>query len=532
MRRDIPPGLASSPGYVALAEMGFDPALFVDPWWRLCNLYTIVNDDSKEIPFRPNAVQQAFYRNLWHRMIILKSRQHGYTTFIDLLALDQCLFVPNFDASIIADTLENVGKIFDRKISRVYHALHPALREAVPLVSESKTGLKLSNGSYVDVALTTRGGTKQLLHVSEMGKIAAQDPAKAREIVTGGFESVPQSGFLFVESTAKGLGGEFHDLVKAAQRVRDSGRKLLPLDFRLVFVPWWRKAENVVEQHQGVPITSKQREYFASVEAKTGVQLSPAQCAWYALKEETLGDDMFSEHPSTEEEPFFVSDEGKYYAKQITLLRRRGQIGRFPWVEAVPVNTFWDIAHGGQDYVAIWFHQRIQGMDRFIYYYEISGEAWAHYKRVMDDTGFIFGRHYLPHDAARAVPGIDENDVIEQQINRAGIRPTFIVPRIESILVGIQLVRDVLPNCCFDAEDCALGIERLAGYSKEWNETLARWRETPRKDANAHGADGFRQFAQSQQDLKSLGFTQVKPVRERQNALSGSTRKRRSWRAA
>ena len=91
--------------------------------WRIRNLYTLVTDEGVEMPFVPNEEQLAFADNIWYRNLILKARQLGFTTLIDVIALDQCLFNDNFTAVIIADSRENAEKIFRNQVKRVYERL-------------------------------------------------------------------------------------------------------------------------------------------------------------------------------------------------------------------------------------------------------------------------------------------------------------------------------------------------------------------------------------------------------------------------
>ena len=76
-----------------------------DPWWRLCNLYWIVDKDGRPIRFEPNTEQANFFKSLHTRNAILKARQKGFSTLMQIIALDQCLFNDNFTANTIADTL-------------------------------------------------------------------------------------------------------------------------------------------------------------------------------------------------------------------------------------------------------------------------------------------------------------------------------------------------------------------------------------------------------------------------------------------
>ena len=70
-----------------------------DPIWRINNLYMIVDRDGNEIPFTPNPPQQKVLEDLfvrgYRRQIILKARQIGFSTLIEIILLDQILFLPS-----------------------------------------------------------------------------------------------------------------------------------------------------------------------------------------------------------------------------------------------------------------------------------------------------------------------------------------------------------------------------------------------------------------------------------------------------
>ncbi len=523
---------ADNPGLEALGRMGLDPAAFVNPRWRLNNLYTIITDEGVVLPFRENDVQRELFDRWWYLNLCLKSRQHGFTTAIDLLALDHCVFIPNYTAAIIADTKENVEKIFRRKIREPWEKLPAAIRQAVPVTKQTESEIVWANGSSISVGLSLRGGTAQFLHVSELGKISRRFPEKANEIKTGAFEAIAPGQTIVVESTAEGNGGLFHDLVVQAQRLVDSGRRLTPLDFRLHFFPWFRKPANTLseEDAEQVPISARLQAYFHRVEERMRVQLSRGQRAWYAIKEERMGEDLMrQEHPSTPEEPFEVSAEGMIFGAQMALLRRRNQITKVRLVPGFAVNTFWD--WGLNDTTFLWFHQRVNGFDRFILDYENNGEAMAHYAQFMRDTEFaLWGKHYVPHDFAHRRPGLTAIQTLETMANEAGIWPTVVVPRVDDKRVSIQQARQVLPNCFFDAEECARGIACLDNYSKQWNELQSVWRDEPRHDEYSNGADAFQTFAMVFDDLAREG------QRQQANSAVGAGRRRKAkrnvgWRA-
>ena len=180
------------------------------PLWRINNIYTIVNDKGELIPFRLNDEQRRLYENLWYWNIILKARQMGFTTAIDIFALDQCLFTPSFRAGIIAQTEPDVLKLFKNKIKKPYDLLPQGLRDKIGLKSNNATSMEFGNGSSIQVGMSMRSDTLQFLHVSEFGKICAKAPERAREIVTGAFETLAVGNIGFIESTAEGESGYFY----------------------------------------------------------------------------------------------------------------------------------------------------------------------------------------------------------------------------------------------------------------------------------------------------------------------------------
>ena len=175
----------------------------LDPMWRIQNLYSIVTDEGKEIPFRPNAEQMEFVGSLWTRNLILKARQLGFTTLAGILGLDQCLFNTNFSAGVIAHNLEDAEKIFWNKILTPYKRLPEAIRQMVPLEKATASSLRFANGSHISVGTSMRSGTLQMLHVSEFGKICAKYPHKAREIVLADYEDFGHDAWDFARHYMK-----------------------------------------------------------------------------------------------------------------------------------------------------------------------------------------------------------------------------------------------------------------------------------------------------------------------------------------
>ena len=186
--------------------------LFGNQKWRINNLYKIKDKEGRVVQFVMNDQQEDLYDNHWYMNIVLKARQLGFTTFIDLYILDTCIFNKNIDAGIIAHHLDDAKTIFDDKIKFPYDNLPEHVRQTVTATTDRANEIGFSNGSKIRVGTSFRSGTLQILHVSEYGKIAAKRPDNAKEIKTGAFEAVAAGQKIFVESTAEGREGEFYDL--------------------------------------------------------------------------------------------------------------------------------------------------------------------------------------------------------------------------------------------------------------------------------------------------------------------------------
>lgn len=478
-----------------------------DPMWRVCSgfLYKIMvkSHDSEEgsvVPFLPNKAQRRFLSRLHHRNVILKARQLGFTTLAAILWLDHALFNADQRCGIIAQDREAAEAIFRDKVKLAYDRLPDELKAAMPLGRDSASELLFAhNNSSIRVATSMRSGTIHRLHVSEFGKICAKFPDKANEVVTGSLPAVPLDGITIIESTAEGQEGEFYKMTQRAQAQQEQGKDLTARDYRFHFFPWYQEDSYQINDGE-VIVTDKDNEYFDQIEVEADTKLSPGQRRWYvATRDADFSGDpekMWQEYPSTPKEAFQVSTEGNYYGKDMTQVRKRGGICRVPVLDA-PVNTFWDI--GNSDGCAVWFHQELAGEDRFIGYYEGHGETLLHYVKVLTDTGYLFNKHFLPHDAAHKRLS-DTNKSTEQMLQALGLRNTVIVPIITDLNTGIQMTRKHLKGAYFDEVLTKDGVNRIDNYKKRYSTKDNRYIDEPNKaNGCSEGADALRQWAQAKE---------------------------------
>jgi hypothetical protein len=166
--------------------------------WRLANLYHIIDKDGRRAPFRPNWAQEALLDELHYQNVILKARQLGFTTFIQLYMLDACLFNSNIRAGTIAHKLDDAKTIFRDKVKYPYDNLPEQLKAARPIIKDSADELLFDNNSSIRVGTSMRSGTLQFLHIGEYGKLCAQFPDKAREVRTGALNTVQAGQVVFL----------------------------------------------------------------------------------------------------------------------------------------------------------------------------------------------------------------------------------------------------------------------------------------------------------------------------------------------
>lgn len=468
---------------------------FADPMWRLANLYRIVNDSGIEVHFEPNFMQWKFLDDMWYLNVIVKGRQHGMTSLLCTVMLDACVFNPNINAGIIAHTLDDVKKIFRRKIKFPYEHLPEGIRGNIAPTNDTQNELILSNGSEIGVDTSMRSGTLNYLLISEFGKIAQLYPERAIEIKTGSFNTVHPGNFMFVESTGHGKGGEFYDLVKQARDMRSSGRPLSKLDFKYHFYPWWMNPLYKLDkaESENVVFTRQITDYFAKVEKQMRITLSLGQRAWYVTKLRWNGDEMKREHPSTPDEPFEAVLKGAYFGSQMQEAREQGRITRVPFEKGLPVDTWWDL--GMRDKMAIWFAQTIGREFRFIDYHEITDHTleW-HLKEVCNkrriEKGYQYRTHIGPHDlTVRESTRETVHKTRWHFANSMGYH-FLICPQADQD-DQIDAARNLLPICWFDEEHCSEGIIHLEQFRKVWNVNLGTYMNNWLHDEHSHGSSAF-----------------------------------------
>lgn len=484
-----------------------------DREWRIDNLYRIKNKDGLDIPFKRNFAQRHYSQRQWFRDVITKSRKLGFSTLIDIEILDECLFTENIKADIIDYTVDDAEAKLDI-VRFAYERLPKSIRQGVPMVKSNNSEIVFGNGSSVSAGTGSRGATPQILHISEIGRIAQMKPQVAKEIRTGSITAVPQTGKVYAESTAHGTSGEFYDMVKRAENLKLQGSRLSPVDFKLHFYGWFLDPDNRI-QSSLVTLTPELREYFAALLRDHAIAVDADQQAWYSKEYERLGpDDIKSEHPSSINELFFASLEGAYYKEALSRARRAGRIGHeVPWDSSRPVNTFWDI--GVDDENVVGFHQSDGVRHRVIDCVRWTGEGISGGVRMLrekhEQREFLYGKHYGPHDLenhdwSQYTAKSRKEVAAEHGIN------FIVVPRVLDKADSIDAGRRLIDNTWFCAKYAGSLVDNLDNYTKKWDRLNSRFLGEPAKNGHDHGADAWQQISMA---LQSTDIRSARPRRER-----------------
>ena len=207
----------------------------------------------------------------WVRIILLKGRQQGGSTYTNVRYYHRARSVPGTSVFILSHEGKTTDKLF-KMVERIHENVHPAVRPEVGAANRYQLSFpKLGSDYAVGTAGNDnvgRGGTAQLFHGSE---VAYWENAQA--IQDGALESIAlmPGTEVILESTANGPVGLFHD--KAMQAMKDDAaeKRGEPRkgDYELVFIPWfWQDEYERVVDEDFVPTEEEElfiKTYFSEV---------------------------------------------------------------------------------------------------------------------------------------------------------------------------------------------------------------------------------------------------------------------------
>ncbi len=189
---------------------------------------------------------------------------------------------------------------------------------------------------------------------------------------------------------------------------------------------------------------------------------------------------------------FKTQMQGSVYGDLIIKAREDGRVGDYPVNDAQWVDTFWDL--GGDDYTAIWFRQIQDGKIVWVDYYQERCKPIHHYVEILQERGYKYRSHFLPHDAAmRPMPlRIATADILAESLREAGLAfDVSICPKLGRI-DGINGVRSRFSRYHFNEPLTANALIMLEMYHRKFDAKKQIFAKDPVHDKNSHCADAIR----------------------------------------
>lgn len=460
--------------------------------WRLNNLYGIRDKFGTPMKFNMNRAQHLVYAQaLKHpRMIILKSRQQGISTFWLVSFFDDAITIDNLNVGLMAQDKDAASDLLER-VDWAWDDMNPAVVAFFNIertVNNSKE-TAFTNGSKIYVRTSFRSGTLQRLHISELGKIANKYPEKAKETNTGSLQTIKAGNPVIIESTAEGRDNMFaHKWKEAETHIGPRS----PLHFKDVFLSWVDDPDCDID----IPVIEREDDtkYFKMVQRDLGIRLTQNQKWWASAKRAELREDFDREYPYNSESAFNQARDGTYYGGLIKELKDDGRIIENCFDPTLKVVVSFDLGMSDAFVMLFWQHSlTLQGKleVRLVDAYINSGEGLAHYVAVLRDKNYRYDRFVLPHDAKKRELGSAKS--ISGQLKGLGLTKQKILPR-DDILPGIQAVRAMMPFLWID-KSCEYVVRAFENYTKEWDDGRGVWKDKPRHDEWSDPMDAVRYYA-------------------------------------
>ena len=466
---------------------GFTEEQLADPVFRLTcgKIYQIRNQDGEPEWFQPKPEQKRIIRLIYLTgvkvLIIPKARQLGMSTLIALIVLDTILWSTSVQTTLIDYNGDNARKKMVEKVIYAYDRLPPAIAALTSVRAKNTQTGEFAVGPNVDFCSEEdakmrstaffgdqpRGGTNQILWLSEWAEIAARFPQRSTDIKTGALSSAKR-GLIIIETTWHGgKRGDVWPFVKAALETPPEHRtNRTPA---IQFFAWWTDPGN---RQEGSPeaVRPETLAYFTEVKRMwpqelDGIEFSHEQMLWYQEESIKLGVYMRGQNPTVLEECFESIIRGAIWAEAIAKCRQEGRITNVPHDPTLEVDTFWDL--GAPANTAIKF---VQHRGPFHHLIASQQGGWTFVPdlvRGLKLRGYKYHIHFLPHDGAQTDRG---GATFEQQFRdelaKQGVSGQIVViPRAGSVWPGINQMTAMFNRLLIDIS-CKEFIDAAQNYRR------------------------------------------------------------------
>jgi len=301
------------------------------------------------------------------RALVLKGRQQGISTYIGGRFYWRTTHGRGIRCFILTheqDATDNLFAMVDR-----YHEHCPSLVKPTTGAANAKelSFSVLESGYAVGTAGTKAVGRSQTIQLFHGSEVAFWPNAPTH--FAGVVQAIPDlpGTEVILESTANGVGGEYHERWQQAERGEG--------DYIAVFIPWYWQEEYRRDVPEGFELTEEEQEYCDAY------RLTLEQMAWRRNKIIDLKDPLLfkQEYPATAAEAFQMSGHDSYIPADLVVRARKNK------VEGIgPLVIGYDPAWKGSDRHAMAFRRgrKVAKIETRNKLDTMRGAGWA--KQVID----------------------------------------------------------------------------------------------------------------------------------------------------
>ena len=281
------------------------------------------------------------------RVVILKARRQGLSTWVGGRAYWNTS--NKFNRYAVTVTHEPEATDFIFKMTKRFHNLAPPMFKPKALQNNAKLlefntpdGKGLDSAVRVGTAGKKDYGSGMQINYLHLSEVAKWDKTIATDLLTSLLQPIPKDPDteVYLESTAKGVGGEFHTRFKGARfryiakiskdfkvtysyKVNDSAD--VSNQYSMVFIPWYIDPKYKISVKEYEEITGTSFEIIKEEkEMMDGHNLILDQMVWrrLAIANECGGniETFWQEYPTTWEEAFLTSGNPLFDNKKLERL--------------------------------------------------------------------------------------------------------------------------------------------------------------------------------------------------------------------
>lgn len=299
----------------------------------LRGLFFVKNKEGRSVRFIPNKAQVLVLNRIkkaWQSgkkvvLIIIKGRQQGMSTLIQILQLALCITTKGWQAYTMTHRLDLAKDIFEQKIKYAYDYLPESFKVLLGANKNNVRQLMFANidKSTISVGTSGRGGTYQSIHISEGGKMSESQETWS-EMINGTLEAGGNADLIIHESTADGGLGLFYEFVQS--NLKDA-----------LFLSW-----TLQDEYQLLPPISDDTwldeyrqlaiNYKLCIDPIQTYNLTEPQLYWYYNKAKQLKSEIKVQYPLSLEEAFVSSSECYFNIELLEEFKR----------QVKPINRIWE----------------------------------------------------------------------------------------------------------------------------------------------------------------------------------------------